>query len=173
MALYSLGEAKPLLGESVYISESADVIGEVIIGDHANIWFGCVLRGDINKIEIGAQTNIQDQSVLHVVKDIPCIVGKQVTVGHKATLHACEIGDNCLIGMDATILDGAKIGAGSVVAAGSVVPPGKTYPPGVLIMGSPAKVVRDLTKEELEKYGKHYLNYIEAKDQFLRECKRI
>lgn len=173
MALYSLGDIKPQVGESVYISESADVIGNVVLGDNANVWFGCVLRGDINKIQIGESTNIQDLSVLHVVKDIPCIVGKQVTVGHKATLHACEIGDNCLIGMDSTILDGARIGANSVVAAGSVVPPGKVFPSGVLIMGSPAKVVRELTEDELKSYGQHYLTYIEAKDRFLKDCKKI
>lgn len=173
MALYSLGDNKPTLGDSVYISESADVIGDVLLGDHSSVWFGSVLRGDINSISIGAETNIQDLSILHVVKDIPLIIGKQVTIGHKVTLHACKVGDNCLIGMSSTVLDGVKVGANSVVAAGSVLSPGKVYPSGVLILGNPGKVIRELTPEEISKYGNHYKSYIEAKDQFLKECKKL
>lgn len=170
MSLYSIDGNSPSLGESVYISESADVIGRVTLGDHASVWFGSVVRADINDIVIGSETNIQDLSVLHVVHKLPLIIGKQVTVGHKVTLHACEIEDNCLIGMGAIVLDGVKVGRNSVVAAGSVLPPGKVYPAGVLILGNPGKVIRELTDEELNQYGQHYKSYIEAKNEFLRSC---
>jgi carbonic anhydrase/acetyltransferase-like protein (isoleucine patch superfamily) len=173
MALYSLSDYKPVLGEGVYISESADVIGRVFIGNHSSIWFNSVVRGDINDIKIGENTNIQDLSVLHVVEKLPLIVGSGVTVGHKVTLHACEVEDNCLIGMGAIILDGVKIGKGSVVAAGSVCPPGKQYPEHSLILGSPAKVVRKLTPEETSQYSNHFQNYIEAKDSFLNSCTKL
>lgn len=173
MALYSLGQNAPLLGAGVYISESADVIGRVFLGDDTSVWFNCVVRGDINDIKIGARTNVQDLSVLHVVEKLPLIIGNEVTVGHKVTLHACEIGDNCLIGMGAIVLDGVTIGEGSVVAAGSVCPPGKSYPAKSLIMGSPAKVVRELKPEEVNQYSNHYLNYIDAKNNFLKDCKLI
>ncbi len=170
MPLYSLGDNSPSLGNSVYISESADVIGRVHVGDHASIWFNSVVRADINDIHIGAETNIQDLSILHVVHKLPLIIGRQVTVGHKVTLHACEVEDNCLIGMGSILLDGVKVGRSSVVAAGSLLPPGKKYPGGVLIMGNPGKVVRELTEEERHQYGQHYKSYIEAKNEFLKEC---
>ena len=173
MAQYSLGENKPIVGESVYISESADVIGRVTLGDHSSVWFNAVIRGDINDISIGANTNIQDGSILHVIEKLPCVVGSGVTIGHKVILHACEIGDSCLIGMGAVILDGVIVGEGSVVAAGSVCPPGKEYPPKSLIMGSPAVVVRPLTSEESTKYNNHYKTYLEAKDSFLKDCKKL
>jgi carbonic anhydrase/acetyltransferase-like protein (isoleucine patch superfamily) len=173
MPLYNLGKHSPSIGESVYISESADIIGRVTLGDHSSVWFNSVVRGDINDIYIGSETNIQDLSVLHVVHKLPLIVGNQVTIGHKVTLHACEVEDNCLIGMGSILLDGVKVGKNSVVAAGSLLPPGKVYPSGVLIMGNPGKVVRELTKDELKQYGQHYRSYIQAKNQFLKECHEI
>lgn len=168
MPLYKCLNDSPTIGKDCFIAPSADVMGKVEIGDHASIWFGCVLRGDINKIVIGENTNIQDLSMLHVVEEIPCIIGRNVTVGHKVTLHACTVEDNCLIGMDAVVLDGALIRKNSIVAAGSVVPPGKNYPEGSLIMGNPAKVVRELSSEEKEKYGNHYKSYISVKNGFLK-----
>lgn len=167
MSFEHLNKYTPSQGEGCFIAPSADVIGHVEMGDNVNVWFQCVLRGDINLIKIGDNTNIQDLSMLHVVENIPLIIGKNVTVGHKVILHACTIEDSCLIGMGAVVLDGAVIKKNSVVAAGSVVPPGKTYPEGSLIMGNPAKVKRELTKEELDQYGNHYKSYIEAKNQFL------
>ena len=166
MPIYKFKGEQPKIGKDCFIAPSADVIGRVEIADSANIWFGCVLRGDINKIIVGENTNIQDLSMLHVIEERACIVGSNVTVGHKVTLHACTVEDNCLIGMDALILDGALIRKNSVVAGGSVVPPGKEYPEGSLIMGNPAKVVRPLTPEERDGYGNHYKSYILAKNEF-------
>ena len=169
MPLYKFRTDQPNIGNNCFIAPSADVIGKVEVADNANIWFGCVLRGDINKIVVGENSNIQDLSMLHVTEEKPCLVGANVTVGHKVTLHACTVEDNCLIGMDALVLDGALIKKNSVVAGGSVVPPGKEYPEGSLIMGNPAKVVRELTLEEKEAYGNHYQSYILAKDEFLKD----
>lgn len=173
MPLYSLGNLSPQIEENVFLAPSADIIGDVSIGARASIWFGVVARADINKIIIGEDTNIQDGTIIHVVHALPTIIGRGVTVGHKATLHACTIEDHCLIGMDAVILDGALIREGSVVAAGSVVPPGKEYPANSLIMGSPAKVVRELSEEEKKKYRNHYLNYLEAAENFNKNLKEI
>jgi carbonic anhydrase/acetyltransferase-like protein (isoleucine patch superfamily) len=171
--IYQIGNLSPQLGKEIFIAASADIIGNVELHDHSNVWYGCVLRGDINKIVIGENSNVQDGSVLHVTDVLPCIVGKNVTIGHKVVLHGCVINDSCLIGMGAVVLDGAVINEGSVVAAGSVVPPGKTYPPHTLIMGSPAKVVRELTAEERIQYGEHYKRYIKAKTAFLTKLKPL
>ena len=167
MSFDHLKNHQPEFGEGCFVAPSADLIGHVKMGNHVNIWYQCVLRGDINKIEIGDNTNIQDLSMLHVVENIPLLIGKNVTVGHKVTLHACTVEDSCLIGMGAVVLDGAHIKKNSVVAAGSVVPPGKTYPEGSLIMGNPAKVKRELTPDEKDQYGNHYKSYIETKNQFI------
>ncbi len=173
MSIYQLGEWKPRLGESTFIAESADIIGQVTLGDHANVWFGVVARGDVNSITIGAHTNIQDQSMLHVSKDFALTIGKNVTLGHKVTAHGCTIGDHCLIGMGAIILDGAEIGANSLVAAGSLIPPGKVYPPRSFIMGTPARATRTLSDKEIEEYGNHYRVYLEEKDLYLKELKKL
>ena len=119
----------PLIGQSVFIAEGARVIGEVILADNVNIWFNCVVRADVNFIKIGENTNIQDLSMLHVIEGFSLTIGKNVTIGHGAVLHGCEIADSCLVGMGSIILDGAKIGENSLVAAGSLVPPGKVFPP--------------------------------------------
>lgn len=167
MSLYQFDGHHPEIGEGCFIAPSAQVIGKVKLAANANLWFNVVARGDINSITVGENTNIQDLSMLHVVEDIPLIIGKNVSVGHHVILHACTIGDSCLIGMGAIVLDGAVIGENSVVAAGSVVPPGKEYPPGSMIMGSPATVKRPLKPEELATYGQHYNSYIQNKDLFL------
>lgn len=167
MSLYSFAGISPKLGEGCFIAPSAQVIGKVTLHKNANLWFNVIARGDINEIIIGENTNIQDLTMLHVVEELPLIVGKNVSVGHNVVLHACTIEDSCLIGMGAIVLDGAVIGENSVVAAGSVVPPGKKYPPGSMIMGSPAKVKRPLSEEELRQYGQHYYSYIENKNLFL------
>lgn len=139
----------PKLAPSVWVAPSADIIGNVTIGEHSSVWFQTVVRGDVHWIEIGEYTNIQDGSVLHVTNGVsPLKIGSRVTIGHKACLHGCTVGDNCLIGMGALILDDAVIGEGSVVAAGALVTQGKVFPPNSLIMGSPAKRIRDLTLEE-------------------------
>jgi carbonic anhydrase/acetyltransferase-like protein (isoleucine patch superfamily) len=139
---------KPALGAGVYIARTAVVMGDVTIGEHSSVWYHAVLRGDINRIAVGHHTNIQDQAVLHVADDHPCVVGNYVTVGHSAIVHACTIGDECLIGMGAVILDGADIGEQSLIGARALVTQRMQIPPGSLVMGAPAKVVRALTPEE-------------------------
>ena len=138
----------PRLGTGVYIANTAVVIGDVTLGDHSSVWFGSVLRGDINRIEIGHHSNIQDLSMVHLADDYPCLIGNWVTVGHSAVVHACTIGDECLIGMGATILDGAEIGAQCIVGANALVTQRTKIPPGSMVLGSPAKVVRELKPEE-------------------------
>lgn len=167
MSLYRYRGVAPNIADGVFIAPSADIIGRVTISSHASVWHQVVVRGDVNDITIGANTNIQDLSMLHVVEDIPLVIGAGVSVGHNAILHACTIEDHCLIGMGAIVLDGAVIKKNSVVAAGSVVPPGKTYPEGSMIMGSPAKAVRALTEEEKSQYGNHFESYIHTKNEYL------
>ncbi|MBM3830433.1 MAG: gamma carbonic anhydrase family protein [Verrucomicrobia bacterium] len=139
---------QPVLGRGVYLAKTAVVLGDVTLGDHASVWYGAVLRGDINRIAVGANTNIQDNAVVHLADDFPCLIGEWVTVGHSAVVHACTVGDESLIGMGATILDGAEIGAQSIVGANALVTGGTKVPAGSLVLGSPAKVVRALTLEE-------------------------
>jgi len=140
----------PQLGKGVFIASGAAVIGRVELGDDVNVWFNTVIRGDVNTIKIGARTNIQDNTTVHVTsKTGPTTIGSDVTIGHNAVIHACTIEDMCLIGMGSTILDGAVIRSKCFVAAGSVVTPGKEMPSGMMVMGSPAKAVRPLRDDEL------------------------
>jgi carbonic anhydrase/acetyltransferase-like protein (isoleucine patch superfamily) len=138
----------PRLGHGVYLARGARVIGAVEIGNHSSVWYNAVLRGDINEIIVGHHTNIQDNAVLHVSDDFACRLGHWVTVGHSATVHACTVGDEVLVGMGATILDGAIIGAQSLIGANALVTQGTEVPPGSLVMGSPARVLRALTDDE-------------------------
>src|SRR5580692_4948797 len=139
---------QPRLGKKVFIARTATVIGDVTLGAHSSVWYGAVLRGDINRIVVGHHTNIQDNAVLHLADDFPCIVGNWVTVGHGAIIHACNVGDETLVGMGAVILDGAVIGTQSIIGAKALVTQGTKIPPGSLVLGAPAKVVRKLTKKE-------------------------
>lgn len=160
----------PEIPASAYIAPSADIIGKVKIGAHSSIWFQVVIRGDVNTIEIGDRTNIQDQSCLHVTRrTAPLKVGNEVTVGHRVTLHGCTIEDRCLIGMGAIIMDHAVIGRESIVGAGSLVTMGKTFPPRSLIMGSPARVVRPLTEEELQFLPQSAENYVQDALDYLNQ----
>lgn len=167
MPLYSYKGIKPKIEKGVFIAPSADVIGLVTLEENSSIWHQCVVRGDVNTIYVGKNTNVQDLTMLHVTEDFALNIGSNVSIGHSVTLHGCTIGDRCLIGMGAVILDGAEIGENSVVAAGSLVPPGKKFPKGSMIMGNPAVVKRGLTEEELERYGNHYKSYIITKDEYL------
>jgi carbonic anhydrase/acetyltransferase-like protein (isoleucine patch superfamily) len=142
---------KPKLGQGVYIAKTAVVIGDVTLGAHSSVWYGTVVRGDINRIVVGHHTNIQDNAVLHLADDFPCLIGNWVTVGHGAIVHACTVGDEVLVGMGAVILDGAVIGKQSIVGAKALVTQGMKIPPGSLVLGAPAKVVRQLTKKERAK----------------------
>jgi carbonic anhydrase/acetyltransferase-like protein (isoleucine patch superfamily) len=138
----------PVLGKNVYIARGAVVVGDVTLGDGASVWYNAVLRGDINRIVVGAGSNIQDNAVLHLADDFPCLVGQYVTVGHSAIVHACTVGDECLIGMGAVILDGAELGAQCLVGAKALVTQNSKIPPGSLVLGAPATVVRALTQDE-------------------------
>ena len=151
------------INESAFIAPNATVIGDVEIGDQSSVWFGTVLRGDIAPIRIGSRTNIQDLSILHETPDMPLVIEDNVTVGHKVTLHSCTIRKNALIGMDSTVLDGAVIGENAFIGAGSLVTPGTEIPPNTLAFGRPARVVRDLTDEDLEemkRINETYVNHI-------------
>lgn len=151
---------KPKIDKSAFIAGSVDIIGDVNIGKNANIWYKTVLRADDNYIIVGENTNIQDLSVVHISEKYPTIIGNNVTIGHKSIIHGCEIGNNTLIGMGSIVLDGAKIGEFTLLGAGSLVPPGKEIPSGVLAMGSPAKVIRELTQKEKEKLTESALKYV-------------
>jgi carbonic anhydrase/acetyltransferase-like protein (isoleucine patch superfamily) len=139
---------KPRLGKGVYIARGASVLGAVKLGAHSSVWYGAVLRGDINRIVVGHHSNIQDNAVLHLADDYACILGNYVTVGHSAIVHACQVGDEVLIGMGAVILDGAVIGKQSLIGAKALVKQGMKIPPGSLVLGAPAKVVRKLSPAE-------------------------
>lgn len=138
----------PRVHETAYIAPGATVIGDVTLAEETSVWFSAVLRGDINRIVIGPRTNIQDGAVVHLADDFGTFVGELVTVGHKAVLHACTVGDEVLVGMGAIVLDGAEIGARSIIGAGAIVTGGKKIPPGSLVLGAPGKVVRTLTLDE-------------------------
>lgn len=156
----------PQVAATAYVDPAAVVIGDVVVGEDSSIWPGAVLRGDVHAIRIGRRTNIQDNAVLHGMKDeFPVLVGDNVTVGHGAILHGCVIESRCLIGMGAIILNNARIGTGSIVAAGSLVPEGTVIPPGSLVMGHPASVRRSLSAEEqatIDRYADRYVSYKET-----------
>lgn len=152
----------PRIASSAYIDPSAQVIGDVAIGERSSVWPNVSIRGDVNYIRIGEETSIQDNSVLHVDHDLyPCVVGTRVTVGHRVVLHGCEVGDGALIGIGAVVLNGAKIGAGAIVAAGALVPEGMEVPARTVAMGVPAKVRREVTAEERERFEKNCDRYVE------------
>ena len=157
---------QPVLGKEVFIAPGAVVLGAVELGDEASVWFGCVLRGDVDAISIGASTNVQDLSMLHVTRGFPLTLGRGVTVGHRCLLHGCTVGDDCLLGMGSIVCDGAVLAPGTLLGAGSLVPPGKSFPPGVLLLGSPAKVVRELSAEEREHLRRQAVNYREYARQY-------
>lgn len=140
---------EPSIHENSFVAETAVIAGRVTIGEEANIWYGAVLRGDVNEIHIGKKTNIQDNAVVHVADLYPCVIGDNVTVGHSAVVHACTVGNNVLVGMGAIVLDGAFIEENVIIGAGALVPPGKTIPKNSLVVGSPCKVVRQLTEDEI------------------------
>jgi carbonic anhydrase/acetyltransferase-like protein (isoleucine patch superfamily) len=151
---------KPRLGRQVYIARGAVVLGDVRLGDQASVWYNAVLRADINRIRVGRGSNIQDNCVLHLAEDHPCILGDYVTVGHAVVLHGCTVGDECLIGMGAVVLDGAVIGAQSIVGAKALVTQGARIPPGSLVLGAPARVARALSATErarIKIYARHYV----------------
>lgn len=159
--ILKLDNIKPKIHENTFIANSADIIGNVEIFENVSIWFGAVLRGDVEKIVIGKNSNIQDNSTVHTDFGIPCIIGENVTVGHNVVLHSCNISDNVIVGMGSTILNGAKIAKNCLVGANSLVTHKLEYEEGVLILGNPAKIVRILTDEEIEHIVKNANHYVE------------
>jgi gamma-carbonic anhydrase len=160
----------PKVAASAYIDPSSQVIGDVVLGERSSIWPNATVRGDVNYIRIGEETNVQDNSVLHVEYKIhPLILGNRVTVGHSVVLHGCVVEDECLIGIGAVVLNGAKVGAGSVIAAGAVVPEGMQIPPGSMVMGVPAKIKREVTAEEKERFRMNALRYVELRKTYMEE----
>ena len=160
MGIYRIDELTPVLADSVWVADTAQVIGKVVLEDNASVWFGAVLRGDNEELRIGAGSNIQEGTVVHSDMGFPVTLGRNVTVGHQAMLHGCTVGDNSLIGIKAVVLNGAKIGRNCLVGAGALVTEGKEFPDGSLIVGSPAKVVRELTPEQiagLQRSAEHYV----------------
>ena len=160
----------PRIHESTFIADDAMVIGDVEIGEDASVWFGSIIRGDVNYIRIGDRTNIQDATVIHVSsKDHPTILEDNITVGHRVTLHGCYVESGSLIGIGSIVLDGARIGHNSLVAAGSLVTPGTVIPPESLVMGAPAKVKRTLTEQELSGLEESWKKYVELSHQYLAQ----
>jgi len=168
MSIESYLNFSPSIADCAYLASSADVIGRVTIGLKSSVWYNTTLRGDINEIRIGNSSNIQDNVVLHNSDDYPCIIGDLVTVGHSAIIHACTIGDAVLVGMGATILDGVSIGKQSIIGANSLVTKDTIIPEGSLVIGSPARVVRPLTKEERGDIKKWALKYVKISRNYLK-----
>ncbi|MDA8426951.1 MAG: gamma carbonic anhydrase family protein [Treponema sp.] len=159
--IHSFEDKVPRVHPSAYVSWNAEVVGEVELAEDASVWYAAVLRGDIAGIRIGASSNVQDGCVIHVDRGTPCLVGEFVTLGHRVILHGCTVGDRTLIGMGAVILNGAVIGERSIVGAGALVTQGKVFSPRSLIVGSPARVVRELRDEEVAELTEHALAYVE------------
>jgi carbonic anhydrase/acetyltransferase-like protein (isoleucine patch superfamily) len=151
---------KPVIPETAFIAHSADIIGNVEIGEFASVWFNAVIRGDMAGIRIGERTNIQDNTVIHTDPPLTVHIGNDVTVGHGAILHGCKIGNNVLIGMNATVLDGAEIGDNSIVGANALIPPGKKFPAGSVIFGVPGKVRREITDNDIEMIRDNAAGYV-------------
>ena len=173
MAVYEVDGKTPQVDSTAWIADSAQVMGHVTLGPDASVWFGCVLRGDTESMTVGEGSNIQDLTVMHADHGLPLTIGKHVTVGHKVMLHGCTIGDESLIGIGAVVLNGAKIGKNCLVGAGALVTEGKEFPDGSMIIGAPAKAVRELTPEQIEGLRQSALHYIENARRFKQGLRRI
>ena len=170
---FALDGLAPRLSRHSYIADSACLVGDVELDDYSSVWFGAVIRGDNGSIRIGCHSNVQDGAVIHCLPNGEVIVGAQVSIGHLATIHGACIGDRCLVGMNAVVMDGTRIGHDTLVAAGSIVPGGRNFEPGVLLRGSPARVVRPLTDRELAAIQANALQYVARADRFRRALKRL
>lgn len=173
MAVYRLGDVAPQIADSAWIADSAQVIGNVQVADNVGIWFGVVARGDTERLTIGKGTNVQDMTMLHADKGFPLTIGDNVTVGHKVVLHGCTIGDGSLIGIGAIILNGAKIGKNCIVGAGALITEGKEFPDGSMILGGPAKVVRELTDQQQAMLQLSALHYVENAKRFKKDLTQV
>ena len=173
MAIYQLDDITPTIAPTAWVADSAQVIGNVELGEGASVWFGAILRGDNERLTVGAGTNVQDGTVVHSDHGYPVTLGANVTVGHQVTLHGCTVGDGSLIGIQAVVLNGAKIGRNCLVGAGSLVTEGKEFPDGSMIMGTPAKVVRELTPEQIEGLRQSARHYVDNARRFKAGLKKI
>ena len=173
MAVYEVDGKTPQVDSTAWIADSAQVMGHVTLGPDASVWFGCVLRGDTESMTIGEGSNIQDLTVMHADHGLPLTIGEHVTVGHKVMLHGCTIGDESLIGIGAIVLNGARIGKNCLVGAGSLVTEGKEFPDGSMIMGTPAKVVRELTPQQIEGLRLSAQHYIDNARMFRATLKKL
>ena len=173
MAVYEVDGKTPQVDSTAWIADSAQVMGHVTLGPDASVWFGCVLRGDTESMTIGEGSNIQDLTVMHADHGLPLTIGKHVTVGHKVMLHGCTIGDESLIGIGAIVLNGARIGKNCLVGAGSLVTEGKEFPDGSMILGTPAKVVRELTPQQIEGLRLSAQHYIDNARMFRATLKKL
>jgi len=173
MALYQLDQHSPQLAEGAWVADSAQVMGQVVLERDASVWFGAVLRGDTEELRVGAGSNVQDGSVVHADRGYPVRIGAGVTVGHQVTLHGCTVGDNSLIGIQAVVLNGAKIGRNCLVGAGALVTEGKEFPDGSLIVGAPAKAVRQLTPEQIEGLRQSAQHYVANARRFKNGLKKL
>ena len=173
MAIYQLGEHAPVIDASSYVADSANLIGKVTLEANASVWDGATIRGDNERITIGENSNVQEGTVMHTDMGYPMVIGKNVTIGHQAMLHGCTVGDGSLIGIQAVVLNGARIGKGCLVGAGALVTEGKEFPDHSLILGSPAKVVRTLTEEDLLRLQGSAASYVERGRRFKAELKKI
>ena len=163
----------PQIASTAFIETSAQIIGDVQIGEHSSVWFNCVIRGDVHYIRVGHSTNIQDGTIIHVTNGrFPTVIGNHVTIGHGVMVHGCTIKDRSLVGIGSIILDNAVIGEESFIAAGSLVTPGTVIPPRSMVMGSPARVRREVTESEIELINRHWQNYIEYKNNYMAELGR-
>ena len=173
MAIYQLEDIAPDIHPTAWVADSAEVIGRVTLAENASVWYRAVLRGDNDNITIGANSNVQEGCVLHADHGKPLVVGQGVTIGHQVMLHGCTIGDNTLVGIQSVILNGARIGRDSIVGAGALVTEGKAFPDGVLIVGSPAKVVRELTAEQIAELRASADFYVQQQQRHARGLRRI
>ena len=173
MAVYELDGLAPQIADSAWVADSAQVMGQVSLGEDVGVWFGAVLRGDSAEIRVGRGSNIQDASVLHVDAGQPLVIGENVTVGHQVTLHGCTIGDESLIGIGAVVLNGARIGRHCLVGAGALVTEGKECPDGSMIIGSPAKAIRQLSPEQIEGLRKSAEHYIHNARRYKAGLRRV
>ncbi len=173
MAIYQLGDDAPEIDASAYVADAATVIGKVTLAENTSVWPGVTLRGDNERITIGAGSNVQEGTVMHTDMGYPLTIGSHVTIGHQAMLHGCTVGDGALIGIQAVVLNGAKIGKGCLVGAGALVTEGKEFPDHTLIIGAPAKAVRTLTADDLAKLEANAANYIARAQLFKTALKKI
>ncbi|MGB0958739.1 MAG: gamma carbonic anhydrase family protein [Halocynthiibacter sp.] len=173
MTIYALDGVEPQIDDTAFVADDANIIGKIVIEETASVWFGCTLRGDNEEIRIGRGSNVQEATVMHTDMGYPLVIGENVTVGHKAMLHGCTVGDNSLIGMGAVVLNGAKIGKNCLIGAGALITEGKVIPDGSLVMGAPGKVVREMTPEGIQGLTASALGYQANAKRFKAGLKKV